>query len=344
MKFSAILKEARKKKGISLEKLGKKVYRSHQQLSKIERGIGGCDFDLAVDILKALGLSIKIYDFEGEEENTEMKFYRNISNTEEEADIIKEHLESFSKLRLEDYESFSKLRLEDYYEEIYEDSYLWKIDKLPKAIDKAINEAEKNGFTVVKGEAFKAYYYDSFHYKYTVEPIISFYRGNKSVSIGLAGENNMIHFDLNRFFEDVKKANPYESERINKIFLFYLTGHFYTVRKAFNEFLAGKGDISLVIEAMPILSLYEDAKKTVIDILKKNSYKQSMISCEESFDLFYYEYLSYLNLDDVMNSKTQIFTFTVNDGNTSYTVPNELFYNEGLYMPEAINFACNLID
>ena len=58
--FATIFKDARIRKNISLEKLGEKVYRSHQQLSRIERGLAGCDISLAVDILKNLDMDILI--------------------------------------------------------------------------------------------------------------------------------------------------------------------------------------------------------------------------------------------------------------------------------------------
>ena len=232
MKIGKRIRKLRTSKGLTLQELGEKVFLSHQQLSKIERGISGCDFEQVEFILKKLGVDI-IFKERG---------YRNSMN-------------------LEDFNTDLFLN------EVYEDAYYWR-EYMTEEVDSRLKKLKNKGFDITLNDKFKSDCWEANLYEGEIEDLITVNNNGYKKTISVVGKSDFYYFDIRKLIYDAKKENINLGTSLEKE-VYYFLENYPNSGIILLKFLSEEINLVQLIEEM---NLSKNSSDYILSIFNKNNY------------------------------------------------------------------------
>lgn len=196
MIFEEFLKDLRKEKGLTQKELADKVFLTFQSISNFENGKRSCNFDLGMNILNALNVSVII-------ENNQIKIK---DGAIMEKEYIKNNIE------------FINFTTESVYQN--------KIERIKEIrrkneeqLDRAVNKLESLGFEVELGRSLNTDLWLAEHYDFDTR-LAYIRKDDKELMLFTGGDTNIDYFIFENFIDDIKKEDLKAGEYIEKVIMF----------------------------------------------------------------------------------------------------------------------------
>lgn len=246
MIFEEFLKDLRKEKGLTQRELAEKVFLTFQCISNFENGKRSCNFDLGMNILNALGVSVIL-------ENNQIKVK---DGAIMEKEYIKNNIE------------FINFVTESVYKN--KEEAITAIRKQNEVqLEKTVNELKLLGFEVELGNDLTTDLWMAEHYEFD-RRLAYIRKDDKELLLFTNGATNIDYFIFENFIEDIKRDDLQAGEYIEKVIMFACieNGMGSTI---FNV-LKNNPTPEAILNILPKLNGYEDTISLRLQALNKDDY------------------------------------------------------------------------
>lgn len=310
MIFEQFLKEVRKKSGLTQKELAERAFTTYQNISSYERLRTECSFDIGMNLLNALGISVilennQIFVKEGKTIMKDNKWYEENSNgITINADYIKvkegnDKMESkYTKENL----GFINFNSDKIKEEM--NDWVKKNQELNKnQLREVLNELENKGFDVYLTDKFNENLWYSDYYN-NEDDLAIISKDGKEIMLSVVGYLDIDYFLLENFIDDISKKYPEEAIFIEKAIIYSSYTNENGGHDIYEAFKYNPNNES-ILNVLSMLSGYENI---ILEFLTSENYFYTLTEGHNPEELTISDYI---RIYDCSSSTYLYYSFTM---------------------------------
>lgn len=311
MIFEQFLKEVRKKSGLTQKELAERAFTTYQNISSYERLRTECSFDIGMNLLNALGVSvilennqifvkegkinmknneILIKDSNGYRFNEEVVKYVKVGTIEMGCNYHKENL------------GFVNFNSDKVKKEMKD--WVKKNQELNRnQLKDVLNELKSKGFDVYLTDKFNENLWYSDYYN-NEDDLAIITKDGKEIMLSVVGYLDIDYFLLENFIEDISKKYPEEAIFIEKAIIYSSYTNENGGHGIYEAFKHNPNNES-ILEVLPMLRGYENI---VLEFLTSENYFFTLTEGHNPEELTISDYI---RIYDCSSSTYLYYSFTM---------------------------------